>query len=224
MAPPSAGAGAGAGPWAWWPPKRPETMGAKAMAVDAAASMSPKSPPNSTFGCFVFRKCLPSKGLVLLSKPSVMENLRWETSKRCEDVRFGICSKPRSRSFTCIDCSSSTTWGPLEAGYSSMVSHKAVVMAPAASPRFPVASAEVCSSMQPDTSSTSPALWQGLSSSAQPPYCHVKGRSRPVPLWQQSRTAVSFTPEGRGPTMMSKISSSTIMPAESKSQGQIVSS
>mmetsp|Transcript_50782 Transcript_50782/g.146511 ORF Transcript_50782/g.146511 Transcript_50782/m.146511 type:complete len:291 (+) Transcript_50782:205-1077(+) len=200
----------------------PAAMSKAAMAPTAAAPMPNISARGPDMGRGrgenFFRKILPSCSLELGIASS-----NWKprsNGKACEDVSCGRCENPRRRMSECKDAMSS---GYEMRGLSRSTSQKAVVIAPPACPDAPVASADVSSSSQPLNNCTSARVWNGFVSSRQPRAVWLKGRSMPVPLWQQSITAVSRTPSGKGLTTRSLILSSVIIPACSKSTGRMVS-
>ena len=107
------------------------------------------------------------------------------------------------------------------------IAGNAVVIAPPGRP-YARASQLTSPSSHPLIICTSPSEWYGFVSSLQnprpyPSRVHVYGRSRPVPLWHESISAVRRTPSGRVRTKIRPISSSVIWPATLKSLGRIVS-
>mmetsp|Transcript_92192 Transcript_92192/g.286937 ORF Transcript_92192/g.286937 Transcript_92192/m.286937 type:complete len:260 (+) Transcript_92192:2-781(+) len=164
------------------------------------------------------RKVRPSVGFVFgMMSSSKKGRLNW---KACDDVSCACCEKPRLR-ISMLRCCISSVY--VRQGLERSTSQNAVVMAPPAAPYAVLASEEVSSSSQPENICTSPRLWYGFVSSFQPRPVHMNGRSRPVPLWQQSMTAVSRTPSGKCLTASSAISSSVSWPADLKSTGRMVS-
>jgi len=117
--------------------------------------------------------------------------------------------------------SSSNAWKDA-AWFFEIATLNAVVIAPAAFvlPARPTpASALVWLSMQPDNKTTSPSHGSGifpssffLTTKAPPVAMTLYGRSKAVPLWQQSMMTVSRTPFGKPVHRRDRSSSSDIMP------------